>query len=94
MKTLSIKGVPPTLQERLKRRAEQNRRSLKVTGEAALVWGQVQGEARRRGWPQSVLDSLIAATARAHGLAVVTRNVADMRELGVEVVSPWERGPG
>ena len=35
-------------------------------------------------------DAMIAATARVHGLTVVTRNVADFKALGVEVVNPFE----
>ena len=34
-------------------------------------------------------DAMIAATARVHGLTVVTRNVADFKALGVEVVNPF-----
>lgn len=34
-------------------------------------------------------DALIAATAKQHGLTVVTRNVADFAALGVEVVNPF-----
>lgn len=34
-------------------------------------------------------DSLIAATAMAHGMTVVTRNVADFEATGVKVINPW-----
>jgi len=35
-------------------------------------------------------DALIAATALVHGMAVVTRNVADFTPTGVTIVNPWE----
>jgi len=34
-------------------------------------------------------DALIAATALVHGMTVVTRNVADFADTGVEIVNPW-----
>lgn len=34
-------------------------------------------------------DAMIAATARVHALVVVTRNVADFKGFGVEVVNPF-----
>ena len=34
-------------------------------------------------------DALIAATALVHGMAVVTRNVADFQPTGVPVINPW-----
>ena len=39
--------------------------------------------------PHPVQDGLIAATALVHGMAVVTRNVADFASTGVTVVNPW-----
>lgn len=34
-------------------------------------------------------DAMIAATARTQGLTVVTRNVADFKTLGVDVLNPF-----
>jgi hypothetical protein len=39
---------------------------------------------------RSERDALIAATAVVHGLAVVTRNVADLEGTGVAVIDPWQ----
>ena len=36
-------------------------------------------------------DALIAGTARAHGLAVATRNVKDFDGLDVNVANPWHK---
>ena len=34
-------------------------------------------------------DAMIAATARVHGLQVVTRNVGDFKEFGVSILNPY-----
>ncbi len=65
-------------------------RVLDLDLETALCWGRLQGEAEQAGEKLPVMDSLIAATASAHGLVVVTRNVKDIERCGVRVCNPWE----
>jgi predicted nucleic acid-binding protein len=40
--------------------------------------------------PRAERDALIAATALAHGLTVVTRNTADFEPTGVSLLNPWQ----
>ena len=40
-----------------------------------------------------VMDALIAASAAAHNLTVVTRNVRDFRRLGSPTLNPWRHPP-
>lgn len=40
--------------------------------------------------PRPDRDAFIAATALVHGMAVVTRNVADFSPMGVRIVDPWK----
>jgi predicted nucleic acid-binding protein len=40
--------------------------------------------------PRPARDMFIAATALVHRMAVVTRNVADFQETGVEIKNPWD----
>lgn len=39
--------------------------------------------------PRSDRDAIIAATALVHGMTVVTRNVSDFAQTGVELCNPW-----
>lgn len=39
--------------------------------------------------PRAYRDTLIMATALVHGMTVVTRNVVDFENVGVEVFNPW-----
>jgi len=39
---------------------------------------------------RSERDALIAATALAHGMTVVTRNIADFKPTGVLLINPWD----
>jgi predicted nucleic acid-binding protein len=40
--------------------------------------------------PRAERDALIAATALVHRLTVVTRNTADFKRMGVDLLNPWE----
>ena len=51
---------------------------------------ELRANARRSGRPVELGDVLIAGIAKAHDLAVATRNTADFELLGVDVVNPWQ----
>ncbi|MCD4751348.1 MAG: type II toxin-antitoxin system VapC family toxin [Thermoanaerobaculales bacterium] len=64
-------------------------RLLGIDTTVAGEWGVMLGEAESRGRPIPVIDALIAATARVHHCAVVTRNETDIKPTGIDVVNPW-----
>jgi len=70
-------------------RARFKNRLLSVDEAIAQSAGQLRGEAARRGRVVTALDSLIAATAAARALSLVTRNVRDFEALDVATLNPW-----
>ena len=56
--------------------------------ETGLKWAELLARLRTTGKAMPIKDSLIAATALVHGLAVVTRNRADFVNAGVRIVDP------
>jgi predicted nucleic acid-binding protein len=61
-----------------------------LTEEAALAYGEIMGTASRQGLGMSAPDGMIAAIARVNGGRVATRNLADFKPAGLELISPWE----
>ena len=65
-------------------RVDHARRILPISDEVALAWGRIAAIR-----PQAMADALIAATAAVYRKTVVTRNVADFKDLGVPLIDPW-----
>jgi predicted nucleic acid-binding protein len=57
--------------------------------DTGLVWAELLARLRVTGKAMPIKDSLIAATAIVHGLAVATRNGADFVNAGVRIVDPF-----
>lgn len=52
-------------------------------------WGELKAGIESKGRPMPVIDSLIAATALARDLTLVTRNESDFADTGVKIYNPW-----
>jgi len=59
-------------------------RIIAVDDQIAEAWGRL---ASRRSIP--VIDALLAATALARSMTLVTRNIRGVADVGVEVLNPW-----
>jgi predicted nucleic acid-binding protein len=64
-------------------------RVLPFTQETAGAWAQMCATAESKGKPMAAFDSIIAATALEHGLALVTRNTRDFEHAPVVLINPW-----
>ena len=65
-------------------------RIFAFTEEAALTYGDVMGQAVRRGVQMSVSDGMIAAIALVNGGQLATRNVRDFKDTGLTIINPWK----
>lgn len=80
-----------TRRARLERWFEQGVRSIECLpwdAKVGLRWAELLANLRRRGRPMPVKDSLIAATALAHGLTLATLNGPDFEPARVSLVDP------
>ena len=59
-------------------------RILTVDLAVAREWGRMSAVR-----PIPVIDGLLAATAKIHGMTLVTRNEADVASLGADVLNPF-----
>ena len=66
-------------------------RILAFDKSVAVVWADMTAHAEMQGKSMAALDSIIAATARAHSCKLVTRNLRDFASAGIEVINPWEK---
>lgn len=55
-----------------------------------LRWGALMAETTAKGRSLPIFDSLLAATALAHNMQLVTRNVQDFADAGVRLINPWQ----
>jgi hypothetical protein len=85
----------PIQADRLERRlaavhGQMRERVLSITVAVADRWGRINAAAG----PLPVIDGLLAATALAHDLVLVTRNVRDVERSGVRLINPFSETAG
>lgn len=59
-------------------------RILGIDAATARIWGELSAQR-----PRPVIDTLLAATAIAHGLTLVTRNTSDVQDIDVKLHNPF-----
>lgn len=69
--------------------AVQRLRVLDFDAPTAAAWARLLVRMKKKGQAMPIKDSLIAATALAHGLNVATRNTHDFRNAGVRAENPF-----
>ena len=63
-------------------------RILPIDAAVVAEWTRLLGEKNKDRW-----DLALAATARVHGLVLVTRNIKDFAARGVRLLNPFEYPP-
>ena len=64
-------------------------RLLPFDERCSRFYGSVLADARGAGKPIATADAMIAATARAHGMSLATRNRNDFAGAAVPLIDPW-----
>ena len=68
-------------------------RILSIDALVTKQWAELQCRATRGGRTLPTMDSFFAATALAHDLTLVTRNVSDFAGAEVKLLDPWQARP-
>ena len=69
----------------------QKTNNLVIDAEVANLAGNIRSKLKNAGTPINIPDILIAATARLHGLTVVTSNVKDFTKIEKLPVIDWKK---
>ena len=62
---------------------------IEIDAGTATIWAKLLADLKRKGKAMPIKDSLIAASAKQHGLTVATRNTAHFRHTGGPVINPF-----
>ena len=65
-------------------------RILPFDSDAAREYAVIAAARRTKGRPIAEFDAQIAAIARSRGAALATRNIADFRDCGIDLIDPWK----
>jgi predicted nucleic acid-binding protein len=60
-------------------------RIVSVDAATASLWGRLSAER-----PRPVIGTLLAATASVHAMTLVTRNTADIGDIAIQILNPWQ----
>ena len=69
-------------------------RILSVDTAVMERWAELQIATQKAGRSLPLIESLLAATALAHGLTLATRNLTDFKSAGVPLLDPWASSGG
>lgn len=63
---------------------------LSLDAGVLITWGRLMARLESDGHVMPVMDSLIAAIVLTYDMTLVTRNVSDFENSGVQIANPWE----
>ena len=65
-------------------------RILPFDSAAARHYADIASGRRRAGRSIGEADCQIAAICRSRGVVLVTRNILDFKDTGIEIINPWK----